>query len=332
MLVRIHGDNPCPRSQHHFNGRLENMTITNFSELVLFLQDVRMSGDNDTTADMVTVTFSPSGDGEARSMDIPLTPAISDLDVVDISLHQSPTKAYNMGELYNSWFSSCFGYEVMLVYLGPHLRRVLGNLSPDATNNRNTSRSWIASIAASIPGLTNSKTENDEGITFADVAPYLVVTEESLNDVSERLPAGMEMDITKFRPSIVLSGSTAAYDEDFWGELNITCNKDTPQKENDCIQMVLTQNCARCISINIDYSTGTQALDESGSILKKLMKDRRVDSGSKYSPIFGRYGFLGTKVSSGSTIAIGDEVVVCRRNEERTKFGRSYENIGVATR
>lgn len=89
MLVRIHGDNPCPRSQHHFNGRLENMTITNFSELVLFLQDVRMSGDNDTTADMVTVTFSPSGDGEARSMDIPLTPAISDLDVVDISLHQS---------------------------------------------------------------------------------------------------------------------------------------------------------------------------------------------------------------------------------------------------
>lgn len=332
MLVRIHGDNPCPRSQHHFNGRLENMTITNFAELVLFLQDVKMSEDNDATADMVTVTFSPPGDGEARSMDIPLTPAISDLNVVDISLHQSPTKAYNMGEPYNSWFSSCFGYEVMLVYLGPHLRPVLGNLSPNATNNRNTSRSWIESIAASVPGLTNSKAGNDEGITFADVAPYLVVTEESLKDVSERLPAGMEMDITKFRPNIVLSGSTAAYDEDFWAGLNITCNKDTPQKENDYTQIVLTQNCARCVSINIDYSTGTQALDESGSVLKKLMKDRRVDSGAKYSPIFGRYGFLETKLSSGSTIAIGDEIVVCRRNEERTKFGRSYEDIGVATR
>lgn len=332
MLVRIHGDNPCPRSQNHFYGKLENMTITNFPELVLFLQSVKMSADNDTTADVVTATFSPSGDKKTRSMDIPLTPTISDLDVVDVSLHQSPTKAYNMGEPYNSWFSSCFGYEVMLVYLGPHLRPVLGNLSPSTMINKNTSKSWLAGIAASVPGLTHSKTENDEGITFADVAPYLVVTEESLNDVSERLPAGMKMDVTKFRPNIVLSGSAAAYDEDFWGGLDITCNKDGPQEESDCIRMVLTQNCARCISINVDYSTGTQALDESGSVFKKLMRDRRVDSGTKYSPIFGRYGFLESKVSSGSTIAIGDEVVVGRRNEERTKFGRSCRNICVATR
>lgn len=280
-----------------------------------------MSGYNGSTAGTVTVTFSPPENRETKSIKIPLKPDISTLDVVDLSLHQSPTKAYNMNEPYNSWFSSCFGYSVMLVYLGPHLRSVLGNLSPSSVNNRNMNKIWFSSITTNIPGLPNSNIA-DEGITFADVAPYMVVTEESVNDVSGRLPAGMNMDVTKFRPNIVLSGSAAAYDEDFWGGLNITCNSDCTQQTKDQIQMVLTQNCARCVSINIDYSTGAQGTDESGTVFKKMMKDRRVDPGTKYSPIFGRYGFLETKESAGNTIAVGDEVMVCRRNEERTEFGK----------
>ena len=317
MLVRVHGDDTSPRSQSHFNGKLENMTITYFSELALFLQSVEMWEDDDSTADTVIVTFSPPENGETKTMGIPLKPDVFKLEVVDLSLHQSPTKAYNMSEPYNSWFSSCFGYEVMLVYLGSHRRPVLGNLSPSSLNTKSSNSSWLRSITASVSGLTSSKTE-DEGITFADVAPYLIVTEESVNDVSQRLPLGTNMDVTKFRPNIVLSGSATAYDEDFWGGLKITCNTQEPV---DPIQMIITQNCARCKSINIDYSTGTQGIDESGSVLKKLMKDRRVDSGAKYSPIFGRYGFLGSNDSSGRTIAVGDEVIVSKRNEERTKFG-----------
>ena len=275
-----------------------------------------MSGDDDYTADMVTITFSPPRDEESKSTKIPLTPDCSNLKVVDLSLHRSPTKAYNMGEPYNSWFSSCFGYDVRLVYLGPHLRPVLGNLSPNAKNGQSSGKSWMASIAASI---TDPKPKDEEGITFADVAPYLVVTEESVNDVSGRLAQGTKMDVTKFRPNIVLSGATAAYDEDFWGGLKIISLEEGTAANN--IQLILTQNCARCQSINIDYSTGAQGVDESGKVLKKLMKDRRVDAGTKYSPIFGRYGFLGSNEFSGRTIAVGDEVEVCMRNEERTKFG-----------
>ena len=324
MLVRVHGDNPSPRSQSHYNGTLENMTITYFSELALFVQSIQMLEDDGSKADTVTVTFSPPGNGETKSIQIPLMPVLSNLGVVDLSLHRSPTKAYNIGEPYNSWFSSCFGYSVMLVYLGPHLRPVLGNLSPGTVDHKIVNNSWFASITASVSSLTNSKTEDDEGITFADVAPYLVVTEESVNDVSDRLSADARMDVTKFRPNIVLSGSAAAYDEDFWGGLKITCTNDRTQEAADSIQLILTQNCARCKSINIDYSTGAQGVDEFGSVLKKLMNDRRVDSGTKYSPIFGRYGFLESKESSGSTIAVGDDVVVCRRNEERTKFGKLF--------
>lgn len=57
-------------------------------------------------------------------------------------------------------------------------------------------------------------------------------------------------------------------------------------------------------------------------MLKLLQRDRRIDPGMKYSPVFGRYSFL-DKASEGVLIAVGDEVKVTRRNTERTKFGKS---------
>jgi len=50
-----------------------------------------------------------------------------------------------------------------------------------------------------------------------------------------------------------------------------------------------------------------------------LMKDRRVDEGAKYSPIFGRYGFVG-RGSEGQSLIVGDDAGVTTRNVERTKF------------
>jgi hypothetical protein len=51
-----------------------------------------------------------------------------------------------------------------------------------------------------------------------------------------------------------------------------------------------------------------------------MQRDRRVDPGMKYSPVFGRYCFL-TEEDGESVVRVGDEVVVRRVNEERTKFG-----------
>lgn len=51
------------------------------------------------------------------------------------------------------------------------------------------------------------------------------------------------------------------------------------------------------------------------------MKDRRVDKGMKYSPIFGRYGFLRGSAEASRTINVGDEAVVSKVNEERTTLG-----------
>ena len=99
---------------------------------------------------------------------------------------------------------------------------------------------------------------------------------------------------------------------DYWSELHTSSD----------VKLHLVQNCVRCVSLNIDYSTGKPGQGESGKVLKKLQSDRRVDKGSKYSPVFGRYAFLG-KGGEGKVMAVGDEVTITQRNAERTTFGES---------
>jgi hypothetical protein len=60
---------------------------------------------------------------------------------------------------------------------------------------------------------------------------------------------------------------------------------------------------------------------ETGSALKKLMKDRRVDKGAKYNPVFGRYVFLDPG-SDKVMVRVGDEVDVLRTMKERTVYGQ----------
>ncbi|KAH9826731.1 MOSC domain protein [Teratosphaeria destructans] len=118
--------------------------------------------------------------------------------------------------------------------------------------------------------------------------------------------------MAKFRPNIVVSGAAEAWEEDFWAELTIG--------GDGGVVVYCEQNCGRCKSINIDYETGAAvAPGEAGRVLRVLSRDRRVDPGTKWSPVFGRYAFLDA-ASEGARIAVGDEVVVRRRNEERSVF------------
>ena len=285
----------------------KNIAVASYPQSVLFFPSI------DTASGIITITYKPPT-GDQKSLDFPLSPFTDDLEVVDVTMHGSPTKAYKMQQQYNDWFSSCYGIEVILVYLGPHYRPVLMSSSPNIIrqpSSKNSGNGWLASISSSLLG---GGTKDEQLLTFNDCAPYLIASSKSMEDVAARLPPeeASSLDIIKFRPNIIVSGAQEAWDEDFWSQ--ITINSET---KIECIH-----NCGRCKSINIDYSTGAAtASGESGQLLKKLQKDRRVDPGVKYSPIFGRYSFL-HKDSEGNTIRVGEEVEVTRRNEERSKFGK----------
>lgn len=294
MLLKVQDD-----------GSFKNMHTVYFPELTLFHPTIIYPDGADEKGSIKVDFRLPSDSGKKPdSLEIPLQPDPAGLPEVEVVMHKSHTKAFDMGSPYNDWFSACLGYTIKLVYLGENRRQVLMSRSP----NEQQPKSWLSSIASNLP-LVGS--EEKDTVTFQDCAAYLVVSQSSLNNVSDRLPDGVEMDVTKFRPNIVIEGAEEPWEEDFWGELQI----------GDAT-VTLTHNCVRCASINIDYATGKPGTGPTGEVLKKLQKDRRVDVGSKWSPVFGRYGFPGSN-DAGKHLAVGDEVKVLRRNKERTTFGKS---------
>ncbi|KAK7213936.1 hypothetical protein V2G26_021114 [Clonostachys chloroleuca] len=238
------------------------------------------------------------------SVDFPLKPSLDGRKTIETNLHSSKAKAYDMGDELSQWFSDRLGDEVRLVYIGNESREVRGSLAPHSSNALKKA-SFIKRIKNFFPPWSHPP----ERLVFSDLAQYLVVTEESNKEVSSRLDEGYSMDITKFRPNIVVRGASKPFAEDFWGELTFAGG----------VHMSLTANCFRCQSITVDYETGKTATDDRGMVWKKLNKYRRVDKGAKYSPVFGRYGFCYGDARSKS-LTIGQRVDVTRINAQRTTF------------
>ncbi|GFF49583.1 MOSC domain-containing protein 1, mitochondrial [Aspergillus udagawae] len=349
---------------------LKNMHVPHFPEMALFTTEIVYPDEEKDVPGRIIVTYHPPADSHldnkdkaTKTLEIPLQPDIRGLRQLSIEMHRSPTTGYDMGDPYNEWFSERFGYGVVLAYLGPHSRRVLGSFAPGKSpahavdrpvvstrslvglavltlvlNGVRVSsgasasgpvqsareellRHWPGVAATVVAGLLSwvllrglSTAKEDESITFADTAPYLLTSETSLDELSARFAGDERMDMTKFRPNIVVSGPATAFEEDFWAELRVG-------QSEAAARLLLTANCVRCRSINVDYATGKMGTGETGSALKKLMNDRRVDKGVKYNPVFGRYVFL-DPASDKVMIRVGDEVDVLRTMKERTIYGQ----------
>jgi uncharacterized protein YcbX len=126
------------------------------------------------------------------------------------------------------------------------------------------------------------------GRVFADCAPYLGVSEKSLHDISKRLPDDQPMDVRKYRPNIIISEADEAWEEDFWTEIQVMQpTESTGNIGQRMVSLGLPHNCVRCCSVNVDFKEGKFATNESGKVLKLMQKDRRVDKGAKWSPVFG---------------------------------------------
>lgn len=294
--------------------RFESMFSGFHLRMVLF--STRLEDSSDGKGRDVVITWTGPEEPEAREQQIrfPLRPQFDTLEKVHVDMYGATTDAYDMGASFSAWFSGYLGFEARLIHLGQNSRPVLGSGAPHSDQ---ASRKSLPPVAYTVrrylvPSFLKQKSER---ISFADMGQYLVVTAESNAEVSRRLretdpSAGdVQMDVTKFRPNIVVSGSPAPFDEEYWAELRFPGGT----------HIALTGNCLRCQSITVDYETGKPAADVRGQAWKKLSKDRRVDKGCTFMPVFGRYGYSPAP-NIGREIRVGDEALLTRRNRDRTVF------------
>jgi uncharacterized protein YcbX len=308
---------------HPTTGELKKMQLDTHPRCALFEQQI-VPASREGEESMVVVRYlgdqtkDTGASKDDESLRVPLEPDMSTLEKIDVVLHDSPASAYRMGDSFDAWLSQRFGVRTILVYIGDGRRAVLGQTLPPKAARGQQQQGWISSVASYITGPQENPAPS---IAFSDVAPLLVASEASLRDVRERLLQGQPVEMYKFRPNIVVDGEGEdPWAEDFWAELEISLGhaggEDGDSSGKNILQ--LTGNCVRCMSLNVDYKTGKPAEGEQGNVLKRLMKDRRVDTGSRWSPVFGRYAFLDGRHTEGIAVSVGDGAEVSRRNAERT--------------
>ncbi|KAA8894547.1 hypothetical protein FN846DRAFT_973567 [Sphaerosporella brunnea] len=269
----------------------KGLYIGDLPQLCLF--SVAFSSDSQ---DAITVTYTGGGD----KLTIPLTPPLG--EAVEVDVRNSSCTGYGVSAAADEFFTTHLGFPTRLLFLGDSSRKVLGNVAPEQP---------AAGMPSNWLGYDVGR-QQEYAITFVDCAPLLVTTSASLEEVGKRV--GGEVDMRRFRPNVVLTPNegekVAAWEEDYWGEIEIT-------GDNGTTKIVCTANCARCTSLNVDFATGGYVESEKQP-LKSMAKDRRVDPGMKYSPVFGRYAFM---LGEGpTTLKVGDHACVTKRNAERTEF------------
>lgn len=154
----------------------------------------------------------------------------------------------------NNWFERALEFKCKLVYM------------PD-NSVRNTSTKYFSQI---------------KNVSFADGYPYLIVGEESLNNLNSMTEYNIEM--SQFRPNFVFSGGKP-HDEDSWKEIIIGDQK-----------FAVVKPCARCVITTIDLNSGNKNKEP----LKTLSTYRNVDG----KIMFGQNALALTE----GYVSVGDKI------------------------
>jgi uncharacterized protein len=125
--------------------------------------------------------------------------------------------------------------------------------------------------------------------SFSDGYPINMISEESLADLNNRLPAALP--INRFRPNIVIKGCEP-YEEDIMQQIHI-----------NGIELSGVKLCSRCVVTTINQ----QNLSTSKEPLKTLSTYRKRNN----KIYFGQNVLF----SNSGTITVGDQLYVDKRNE-----------------
>jgi uncharacterized protein YcbX len=100
---------------------------------------------------------------------------------------------------------------------------------------------------------------------FSDGFPWLILSEESLQDLNTRLELPLPMN--RFRPNIVVNG-LPPYGEDHVHEFSAT--------GPDEVRLRIVKPCARCAITTTDQATGERTTDEPLRTLSRYRMDRKL--------------------------------------------------------
>lgn len=155
---------------------------------------------------------------------------------------------------FDVWFSGFLGFRVSLVVM------------PESTHRKVNPKYAVHS----------------ESVSFADGMPYLLIGQESLDDLNSRLESPVSMN--RFRPNIVFAGGSP-YMEDSLRRIKI-----------GELEFEIVKPCARCVMTTVDQSTGVKGKEP----LKTL---------SSYRTINGKVYFGQNVVAlQAGTIKVGDMI------------------------
>ncbi|OOG75194.1 MOSC domain-containing protein [Algoriphagus sp. A40] len=155
----------------------------------------------------------------------------------------------------DQWFSDFLGFRVSLVMM------------PESTHRKVNPKYAVHS----------------ESVSFADGMPYLLIGQESLNDLNSRLENQVPMN--RFRPNIVFSGGSP-YLEDSLSKIKI-----------GELEFQIVKPCARCVMTTVDQEHGVK-----GKEPLKTLSTYRTLNGKVY------FGQNVVALQSGK-IRIGDVIL-----------------------
>lgn len=160
---------------------------------------------------------------------------------VTVRIWDDSVTAHDCGDLAAGWFSRVIGLPCRLVRFDPACRRL-------------ASKKW---------------THDSEAPTrFSDGFPMLLISQESLDDLNQKLQAQgrAALPMNRFRPNIVIDG-VEAFEEDFAAVIRAGKTSLQPVKP-----------CTRCPMPAIDQATGEYGPDPM-DILMTYRANPRVDGG-----------------------------------------------------
>jgi uncharacterized protein len=166
----------------------------------------------------------------------PLVHEPADGPALDVTVHRRPCQGVDQGDDAADWFSAYLDTECRLVRFA---------------------------------GVRHTKLGGGR-FAFADQYPLMVLSQESLDDLNQRLSEPLPMN--RFRPNIVLDG-LGPYGEDTVSTLRI-----------GEVEIEMIAPCGRCVLTTIDQQTGVRAKEP----LRTLGTYRTQDFGGKREIMFGR--------------------------------------------